>query len=92
MTEWALYLIRTNNGNLYTGITTDVARRFAEQQANGKKTARYLRGRGPLDLVFSQEVGDRSAALKAEAAVKKLSKPAKEKLLKGDINLEELID
>ncbi len=92
MTEWTLYLIRTSNGNLYTGITTDVARRFAEQQANGKKTARYLRGRGPLDLVFSQEVGDRSAALKAEAAVKKLSKPAKEKLLKGDINLEELID
>ena len=92
MTEWTLYLIRTSYGNLYTGITTDIARRFAEQQANSKKTARYLRGRGPLELVFSQEVGDRSAALKAEAAVKKLSKPAKEKLLTGDINLEELIN
>jgi len=92
MTEWSLYLIRTKNGDLYTGISTDVVRRFAEHVAGGKKAARYLRGRGPLELVFSQQVGDRSAALKAEIAVKKLTKLEKEKVLNGSYRLEEFLD
>ena len=91
MSEWTLYLIRTINGDLYTGITKDVNRRFAEHQAGGKKAARYLRGRGPLELVFSEIIGKRSSALKVEAAVKKLPKSVKEKLLRGDIKLQDLI-
>jgi putative endonuclease len=91
MSEWILYLVRTSNGDLYTGISTDVGRRFAEHQAGGKKAARYLRGKGPLELVFNQKVGDRSSALKAETAVKKLTKAAKEKLLNGDIHLEDVV-
>ena len=91
MSQWTLYLIRQNNGDLYTGITTDIERRFAEHQAGGKKAARYLRGKGPLQLVFSRQIGSRSAALQVEAAVKKLSKPAKEQLVAGSLTLEEIL-
>jgi len=73
---WFLYLIRCKDGSLYTGITTDVDRRFAEHQSG--KGAKYLRGKAPLTLVFQQKVGSRSAALKAEASIKQLSKADKE--------------
>lgn len=87
MSEWHLYLIRTRRGALYTGITTDVARRFAEHQAGGPKCAKYLRGRGPLELVFSQKMGARGEALRAERMVKKLPKAAKEALVAGQRGL-----
>jgi len=82
MPEWTLYMIRTKNGALYTGITQDVERRFAEHSAGGKKSAKYLKGRGPLKLVFQKKIGTRSEALKAEAAIKKMSKPEKEGMVK----------
>ena len=87
MVNWTLYIIRARNGELYTGITTDVERRFAEHEAGGEKSARYLRGRGPLVLVFSEKVGDRSAASKVEWAVKQLPKAEKEALVAGDLQL-----
>ena len=77
---WYLYIVRTNNGHLYTGITQDVERRFLEHNEGGKKTAKYLRGKGPLKLVFQQKIGSRSSALKAELALKKLPKQQKESL------------
>jgi len=77
---WHLYMVRTNHGQLYTGITQDVTRRFLEHQEGGKKAAKYLRGKGPLKLVFQQEIGSRSSALKAETALKKLPKQKKESL------------
>jgi putative endonuclease len=80
---WHLYMIRTNKGHLYTGITQDVPRRFKEHQEGGKKAAKYLRGKGPLKLVFQQEIGSRSSALKAESALKKLPKLKKEDLAKN---------
>jgi len=73
---WFLYLIRCKDGSLYTGITTDVERRFIEHQSG--KGAKYLRGKAPLTLAFQQKVGSRSAALKAEASIKQLSKADKE--------------
>ena len=73
-------MVRTNHGNLYTGITQNVARRFQEHQEGGQKTAKYLRGKGPLKLVFQQAIGNKSAALKAEIALKKLPKQQKESL------------
>ena len=83
MSDWYLYLIRVKNGSLYTGIATDVERRFSEHVAGGKKGAKYLRGRGPLKLVFSQKIGTRSQALKTEAALKKMPKAQKENLISG---------
>jgi len=83
MSDWYLYLIRVKGGSLYTGIATDVERRFSEHVAGGRKGAKYLRGRGPLQLVFRQKIGSRSQALKAEAAVKKMPKTEKENLVRG---------
>lgn len=76
---WHLYMIRVESGQLYTGITTDVERRLAEHRAG--RGAKYLRGKGRLELVFTQNVGDHSSALKLEIQVKKMSKAEKEALI-----------
>lgn len=73
---WSLYLIETSSGALYTGITTDVERRFREHDG-GKRGARALRGKGPLRLIYRQAVGSRSEALKLEAWLKKQPASAK---------------
>lgn len=80
---WSLYLIRTNKGSLYTGITTDVVRRFSEHQGGGIKAAKSLKGKGPLLLEFQIEVGNHSSALKLEYKVKQLKKIKKEQLIKS---------
>jgi len=91
MLDWHLYLIRCHDGSLYTGITTDVARRFAEHQEKGDKGAKYLRGREPLVLVFQKKLGSRSLALGVENKVKKLSKAKKEELITASTRLDEII-
>jgi len=91
MSDWHLYLIRCHNGSLYTGITTDVARRFAEHQGNSDTGAKYLRGRGPLVLVFQKNLGSRSMALGVESKVKRLSKVKKEELVKYQKHIEVII-
>ena len=78
---WYLYMVRCRDGSLYTGIATDVERRFGQHQGSGDGGSKYLRGRGPLTLVFQERVGDRSQALKVEAMVKRLSKEKKEQLI-----------
>ena len=78
---WFLYLIRTHKGSLYTGITTNVDRRFSEHQAGGAKGAKSLKGKGPLVLVYFTEVGDQSSALKLEYKVKRLTKAKKEQVI-----------
>jgi len=85
--SWSVYLVRCADSSLYTGIATDVARRFAEHQAQGPKTARYLRGRAPLTLVFQCPAGDRSTALKLEYRIKQLPRADKLKLVAGDQRL-----
>ncbi len=82
MQKWYLYIVRCRYGSLYTGIATDVERRFAEHQAN--KGSKYLRGRGPLKLVFKKQIGKKELALKTERLVKRLSKLKKEKLIKAN--------
>ncbi|MGO2497004.1 MAG: GIY-YIG nuclease family protein [Vibrio litoralis] len=77
--SWFVYLIRTRTKTLYCGITNDLERRFEQHQTG--KGAKYLRGKGPLSLVWSQQVADKSAALKEEIRIKKLSKATKEKLI-----------
>ena len=84
---WYLYLIRCADNSLYTGITTDLDRRFAEHQSQGKKCAKYLRGKAPLELVFTTEVGTKSDASRLEVRLKKCSKATKEKLVTGLIGL-----
>jgi len=79
---WYLYLVRCNDGSLYTGISTDVARRIEAHSSN--RGARRLRGRGPLELVYSYPLGDRSKAQRVEYRVKRLSRGAKERLVRGE--------
>ncbi len=82
---WYLYVVRCNDGSLYTGISTDVERRFAAHAAN--RGARRLRGRGPLELVFSRALGDRSFASRVEHRVKQLNRLDKERLIRGELPL-----
>lgn len=72
---WHLYLVETAGGALYTGITTDVARRLAEHRAG--RGAKALRGKGPLVLRHQEPVGSRSEALRLEARMKRLTASAK---------------
>ncbi|MGF1604348.1 MAG: GIY-YIG nuclease family protein [Thermosynechococcaceae cyanobacterium] len=89
MSSWHLYLIRTRLGTLYTGITTDVSRRFAEHTA-GNNGAKYLKSKGPLKLVYQLEVGSQGLALKLEHRVKQLSKAKKEQIVMSWPEREEL--
>ena len=79
--NWVVYILRCADGSLYTGIATDVARRMNEHRARGARGAKYLRGRGPLRLVWQRRIGDSSLALRVERRIKRLPKPAKEALL-----------
>ena len=88
--QFSLYIIRCADESLYTGIAVDVSKRLREHEA-GFRGAKYLRGRGPLKLVFEQAVGNRSAASSAEHRVKRLDKAAKEALVEGSLSLEELL-
>lgn len=83
---YSLYLVRCANGSLYTGISTDVDRRLSEH-GSGRRGARALRGKGPLQVVFSAEVGSRSRAARLEHRVKQLSKSQKEALVAGQLRL-----
>jgi putative endonuclease len=79
--DWHLYVVRTIDGYLYAGITTDVARRVREHLAQGRKTAKYLLAHKPRSLAFSQVIGDRSLALKVEYHFKRLSSKAKRQIM-----------
>ena len=78
---WYVYILRCGDGTLYTGITDDVPRRLATHRAG--KGAKYTRGRGPLELVWQEEVPDKSAALRREIEIKRLRRAEKERLIKG---------
>lgn len=73
---WYVYIIRASDESLYTGITTDVRRRFNEH-LSPEKGARYFRGRQPLEVVFSETHPDRGSAQRREAEIKKLSRTSK---------------
>ncbi len=72
---WHLYLLECTDGSLYTGITTDVERRFQDHRDG--KGARYTRSHKPVRLVASCPVGSRAEALRAEMALKRLPKDRK---------------
>ena len=76
---WKLYILRCRDGSLYTGITTDVEKRFTAH--NTGKGAKYTRGRLPLEVVYRECCGTHSDALKREAAIKRMTRQEKESLL-----------
>ena len=89
MPDWYVYMVRCRDGSLYTGIATDVESRLADHRAN--KGAKYLRGRGPLKLVFKKQIGEKGRALKVECEVKNLPRRKKEELIKTGAGIEALL-
>lgn len=67
---WYLYLLRCSNGALYAGITNDLAARYARHVSG--KGAKYTRANPPVEMVGSRQYADKSAAAKAEHAIRKL--------------------
>lgn len=82
--NWQVYIIHCSDDSLYTGISTDVARRFAEHAAG--RGAKYFRGRAPLRLVYLEGGHDRSSASKREVEIKRLTVTAKRLLLASPQN------
>jgi len=79
MLFWYVYMLRCGDGTLYTGITDNVERRLAAHRAG--KGAKYTRGRGPLELVYQEKTLDKSAALRLEYQIKRLTRQEKEQLI-----------
>jgi len=81
--QWFVYIIMASDDSLYTGVTTDVERRFKEHC--GKRLgARFFRGRQPLKVVYTENHPDRGSAQRRESAIKSLSRRLKLELI-GDI-------
>lgn len=74
-----VYMLRCKDGSLYTGWTNDLEHRLTMH--NSGRGAKYTRGRGPLELVYSEELPDKEAALRRECAIKKLRREQKLALL-----------
>ena len=78
-TEWSVYVLRCVDGSLYTGIAKDVANRLANHNAG--RGGAYTRTHRPVTLLYCEEGYSRAAALRREAAIKRLSRPRKEQLV-----------
>ena len=85
--EWYVYILRCGDESLYTGITDDVEKRLAAHRAG--KGAKYTRGRGPLELIYTERLEDKSAALRREIAIKKLPRQKKLALCAEVIDISE---
>lgn len=79
--NWLVYIIRADDGSLYTGVTTDIERRFGEHQA-GPRGARYFQGRRPVEVVFTESGHSRASACRREYEIKKLSRERKLDMLR----------
>ena len=72
---WYVYILRCGDGTLYTGVTDDPERRLSAHRAG--RGAKYTRGRGPLELVYREELPDKASALRREYRIKQLSRADK---------------
>ena len=80
-TDWWVYLLRCSDRSLYTGVTTDLVRRLDEHNGEQPGGARYTRARRPVVLVWSERCNSRSEAQRREAAVRRLSRRQKDRLI-----------
>ncbi len=78
---WSVYIIMASDRSLYTGITTDVTRRW-DEHVTGRGGAKYFRGRTPQKLVYVETGHTRRSAARREAAIKKLRTAEKWQLVK----------
>ena len=78
--NWNVYIIEASDGSFYTGITTDVERRF-EEHAMGKKGAKFFNGKSPVRILYQENNHNRSTASKREAQIKAMTRLQKENML-----------
>ena len=76
---YSVYILRCGDGSLYTGCALDVEKRLAAHQSG--KGAKYTRSHLPVELVYSEQCGTKGEALRREAAIKKLTRAEKERLI-----------
>ncbi len=88
-TQFSLYIVLCGDDTYYTGIAVDVDKRMREH-ASSPRGAKYLRGRGPFKLVYSEIAGDRATALRLEYRVKQLDRAQKKALIDGSESLQVL--
>ena len=81
--QYFVYVVRCNDGTLYTGYTNDLEARLRTHNGEGKGGAKYTRSRRPVTLVYHEEYAQKSEALRREYEIKKLSRAEKEKLIES---------
>jgi len=79
MAKWCVYVLRCVDNSLYTGAATDIEARVSKHNAG--KGAKYTRARLPVVLVYHETVENRGAALRREAAIRRMPLPAKRRLI-----------
>lgn len=82
--NWQVYIILCSDNTLYTGITTDLQRRFS-QHASGRG-AKYFRGRQPLKVIYQESGHTRGSGSKRESAIKALARADKDMLITSEMN------
>lgn len=82
MTNWSVYIIEVSDHSFYTGISTDVERRF-EEHSTGPLGAKFFNGRIPLKVIYREDGHTRSSASKREIEIKRLTRREKEMLIKS---------
>jgi putative endonuclease len=81
-----VYILKCSDESLYTGWTTDLEARLKTHNGEaGGKVAKYTRGRRPVEMVYSEELENKSEALKREIAIKKMSRKKKLKLIESKL-------
>lgn len=89
--NWAVYLIRTRFGTLYTGTATHVSRRLEEHRQGGSRGSRFLRSKGPLTLVYTVALGNRALACAVESRIKRLTRRKKEEIVSAAFSARALL-
>lgn len=79
--SWRVYIVECADGSLYTGVAADLPRRLAQHNGEHPGGPKYTRGRRPVCLRWSEAAADRSLAQRREAAIKRLPRSAKLRLI-----------
>ncbi len=88
---WHVYVVRTADDRLYTGIAIDVERRLTEHEGTSGRGAKALRGRGPMQVAYRREIGERSLTMSVESRIKRLTRREKERIVAQAPQRDELL-
>ncbi|WP_173505988.1 GIY-YIG nuclease family protein [Marinobacterium sp. xm-d-579] len=81
MSHWFVYVVRCSDKTLYTGVSTDPARRLRQHNGELVGGAKYTRARRPVELIWHEQHADRSSAIQREYAIKRMTLQQKNQLI-----------